>query len=439
MRCYEGMVESRIMAYMRAGRSEECGVVAMRRLILLGLLAAMALPAGAARHVTVAQLEKMLAAADVKHREGTELVRQLGDIELTQRLTDVARDRICANLHLGPQATLALQLVADQSAFLDPPAGELPANAKPDDATAQRILDAARSYVTKTLPHLPDFFATRTTYSFDDSPQVFKKDEWPVRAGLHLVGNSSREISVRGDHALPAAAPQSAKSAPTAPATAKEPGLQSWGEFGSVLAVIFVDTEKVRPSFHHWEREPGGVVAVYRYTVAKSDSHYSVDYCCISDGSRGNGRQGGGRRGGSAQQTNSPGDGSSVFHKTPGYRGSLFIDPSSGAILRITLEAIMDDIPIPRVATLIDYGPVVIGERRYICPLRSMTLTQALANANSTAPMHPMSPDEQPNEIMQVNETTFTNYHRLGSTVRILSDAEAAPASHPEAAPASHP
>jgi hypothetical protein len=68
-----------------------------------------------------------------------------------------------------------------------------------------------------------------------------------------------------------------------------------------------------------------------------------------------------------------------------------------------------------------------------------MTLTQALANANSTAPMHPMSPDEQPNEIMQVNETTFTNYHRLGSTVRILSDAEAAPASHPEAAPASHP
>ena len=82
----------------------------------------------------MAQLEKMLAAADVKHREGTELVRQLGDIELTQRLTDVARDRICANLHLGPQATLALQLVADQSAFLDPPAGELPANGLRIDA-----------------------------------------------------------------------------------------------------------------------------------------------------------------------------------------------------------------------------------------------------------------------------------------------------------------
>jgi len=68
-----------------------------------------------------------------------------------------------------------------------------------------------------------------------------------------------------------------------------------------------------------------------------------------------------------------------------------------------------------------------------------MTLTQALANANSTAPMHPMSPDEQPNEIMQGERNHLHKLPSPGSTVRILSDAEAAPASHPEAAPASHP
>jgi len=78
-----------------------------------------------------------------------------------------------------------------------------------------------------------------------------------------------------------------------------------------------------------------------------------------------NGRQGGAaRRIGAADE--SPGDGSSVFPQDARLSRSLFHRSFVGAILRITLEAIMDDIPIPRVATLIDYGPVVIGERRYI-------------------------------------------------------------------------
>jgi len=36
-----------------------------------------------------------------------------------------------------------------------------------------------------------------------------------------------------------------------------------------------------------------------------------------------------------------------------------------------------------------------------------------------------------PTGTLYVNETSFTSYHRLGSTVRVLSEAEAAPASHP--------
>ena len=116
----------------------------MRKLILLGLLAAMVLPAVAAKRLTVAQLEKTLEAANEKHRADEEAVRLLGEAVLAERLTDAARERIFANLHPGPKAELALQLLADQSAFLDPPAAELPADAAPDAATAERILNAAR-------------------------------------------------------------------------------------------------------------------------------------------------------------------------------------------------------------------------------------------------------------------------------------------------------
>lgn len=398
------------------------GVVAMRNLILLGLLTAMVLPAGAAKRLTVAQLEKTLEAANEKHRADEELVRLLGEAVLTERLTGAARERISAGLHPGPKASLALQLLADQSAFLDPPAAELPAAAAPDAALAERILNAARAYVVKTLPRLPDFFATRITNSFDNGPQVLKANEWPVRAGLHLVGSSSREISYRDDQ-LQVATPQPLKTTPGSQAIPEAQGLQTRGEFGLILAMIFVDTAKGALSFHHWEQGTGGPIAVYRYFVPKSASTYSVDYCCTSLGP--SGRQVGGRRSGSALMVNSPGDPTTSFHKTPGYHGSLFIDPASGTILRITLEAEMGSGPVSRLASVIEYGPMVIGDKRYICPLWSMALTEAQDNSNSFTPAVATDPYTGVNTIVVVNETSFTNYHRLGSTTRIVTEAEA--------------
>jgi hypothetical protein len=416
----------------------------MRKLILLGMLAAAAMQAGATRHVTVAQLEKTLAASVAKHRSDADLVREFGDFVLTERLTDAARSRICDTLHLGPKTTVALQLLGDQSAFLDPPAADLPVAAPPDAPTAKHILDAASAYITNTMPHLPDVLATRTTYSFDDTPQVFKVNEWPVRAGLHLVGNSSREITFRDDHGSPAAAPDPARTAPSAPAKQVERGLQSWGEFGPLLGVIFVDTERGALSFHHWEQASGTLVAVFRYTVPKSVSHYSVNYCCLSDGPRLSSRKGEGGRGGyggggtpltgnTRGASNTQGDATILFHKIPGYHGSLFIDPATGVVRRVTLEAEMDGSPVSEAATVIEYGPVVIGDRKFICPLRSMNLYEGPAESGAPSSELPVSvtASQVPTGTLHVNETSFTNYHRLGSTIRILTEADAPPAANP--------
>ncbi len=422
------------------GRSRTLRAHAKRMLILLGLLAVSSLPAAAIRHLTVAQLEKTLASSVAKHRADDEIMREFGDFDLTERLTDATRTRICDTLHLGPQTTLALQLIGDESALLDPPVAELPADAAPDGSTAARIFDAATAYVTQTLPHLPDFLATRTTYTFNDTAQVLKVNEWPVRVGLHLVKNTTRDITFRDDHEVTAAPSQTANtsaasaSGPAAPPAAAppEPGLQSYGEFGQLLRLILVDAAKNKPAFHHWEKTPAGLVAVYRYSVPKADSHYEVNYCCTYDGLRTSTRQGGGRRGGGGGGVvgNQPGSAATFLRKVPGYHGSLFIDPTSGVIRRITLEADMGDGPVSRAATVIEYGPVSIGDRKFICPLRSMNVWEGPAEWSPPSSEIPVASVQalEPKGTLYVNESSFTNYHRLGSTVRILSEAEA---SHP--------
>ena len=169
----------------------------MRKLILAGMLAVMALPAGAAKRVTVAQLEQILAAETADHRADADTARKIGDLELTERLTEVGLSRIAKGFSLGPRTALEVELLADQSAFLDPPAAELPATAPPDAATQQHMMDMARGYVVQTWPHLPDFFVTRTTARFDDSPQVLEAGDWPVRAGMHLLGITTSNLTYR--------------------------------------------------------------------------------------------------------------------------------------------------------------------------------------------------------------------------------------------------
>jgi hypothetical protein len=108
------------------------------------------------------------------------MMREFGDFDLNERLTDATRARICDSLHLGPQTTLALQLLADESAVLDPPAAELPTDAAPDAATAAHIFSSAVAYFTQTKPHLPDFLATRTWWEIPavNSPSATTRRSW---------------------------------------------------------------------------------------------------------------------------------------------------------------------------------------------------------------------------------------------------------------------
>ena len=156
----------------------------MRKLILSWMFAALALSAAGARRVSVAQLDEALGAADATPRADLDQARQLSELEMTERLTERTLGHLAATHKLGPRTALALQLLADQSAFLEPPRNELPATALPDSDAQQRMLAAAQAYSVEAWARMPNFFVTRETHRFDDAPHVLAQGDWPVRAGL---------------------------------------------------------------------------------------------------------------------------------------------------------------------------------------------------------------------------------------------------------------
>ncbi len=397
----------------------------MRRLIILGLAALTALPACAAHHITVAQLEQTLSAAAAKHRSDADIARQLSEFQLSERLTVHTLDRMISSFALEAHAALALELLADDSALLDPPHSELPATAPPDAATQQRILSASRGYVLETVPRLPNFFATRTTIRFDDSAQVQHAGEWPIRAGFHLVGNTSRTVTMRDGQEV-TDAPKQVSEKPE-----QITGLYSFGEFGPILARTLADLAKGKIQFSHWEDSPLGVVAVFRYSVPRHESHYHVHFCCLLNQEYQGGQSVHNRnlpRYHSGNQNPVETTGLNAYEATPPYHGTLAIDPASGAILRLTLEAELDpDNAITRASTVVEYSRVVIGDQPFVCPVRSIAIS-------SQQGPPPAGEEVQRVPIISINETTFAQYHRLGSSARLIASGAVPDAAAPGSA-----
>jgi hypothetical protein len=383
-------------------RRAKRGRLPMRRLMLLLFLASLAPYAGATKRVSVVQLEQALTAAQSAHKPDADIARQIGEFELSERLTGATLNRLSASLDPGSQVAQALRLLADQSAFLDPPASELPSAAAPDDAAQQRMIEAARTYVAKTLPQLPDLSAVRTTDRYDDRPQVVKQGGWPVRAGLHRISTATQEISVFQERT-------NASNTAASTRGQEQSVLISGGEFGSTLSMILTDSVKGKVNWSHWEQAAAGPVAVFHYSVPGSASHFEIINSLPRQASlegTSNPRVGSNAGSGIEVTTNIRSN-TSTFITRPGYYGSLWVDPATGSVLRTTIEADpKGSSEFKRAAILVEYGPVQIGESQFICPVRSLALSMAVSGAN----LDPLTrmPGDAPTEWL--NESQFTGY-----------------------------
>ena len=136
----------------------------MRRFALILLFAATAIPTQASKRVTVDELEQVLSAS--KGQPDAEVARHLSDLELTERLSSARLSHWKMDLR-GEKAQRALVALADVSAFLNPPAAEIPATATPSLAEQRRIMGLVVAYVRKTNSQFPNVLATRDTTRFE--------------------------------------------------------------------------------------------------------------------------------------------------------------------------------------------------------------------------------------------------------------------------------
>ncbi len=145
--------------------------------------------------VTVQQLQQFLEDQQAEHVSDSDLAQKLAGAELSEQLTELKLARLKTELKLGEETTTELNLLADLSAFLGPPAAESPAEGPPDAAAQKEIISAAQNFAVVTLRRLPDFLATRTSHSFEDRPIEIAGR--PVQSGMHPVGTLVQEVAYR--------------------------------------------------------------------------------------------------------------------------------------------------------------------------------------------------------------------------------------------------
>jgi hypothetical protein len=360
--------------------------------------------AGATQKISVNQLEEILPGYHGK--TDAEAAQALSAMQLTERLSTLRLARLKGELP-GEKAQQALSILADKAAFLKPPDEEIVADPAPDAAATRLMLVQIVNYVNTTVRQLPNLMAVRETTGFEDRPQedaleatgIVSKSYLP----LHAVGKSSYAVTYRDrKEVVDDSASKSLKhSAPIG-------GLVTSGEFGPILSTVMADALKGKITWARWEEGAPQRLAVFAYNVPEEKSSYFVKFCCVVNGYKSDGQPD-----------------LQVFNERASYRGEITFDPTDGSILRITLEAEMPPSGlVPHAGIAIDYAPVEIGGRNYICPARSVSMLQAHVSVPNG--MYSRANYQGPAKTF-LNDVEFTQYRRFGSENRIVAGEDPPP------------
>jgi len=133
--------------------------------------------------------------------------------------------------------------------------------------------------------------------------------------------------------------------------------------------------------------------------------------------------------------------GGKVFRIATNYLGELAIDPGTGAILRLTMESepgwvrepnLQPVLPVKGAAMMVEYGPLEIGGKRYVCPRRSVVFMRA-RNIRTLTFWGQIFDIYTPYETV-LNDIVYTNYHKFGSEARMLPGFDVVPDATPSPA-----
>ena len=235
----------------------------MMRGLLLVLFVASTLHALASDLSTIAQLEQTL--ADARGRSDKDVAKQLGKLQLTERLSTLRLEKLQAMLP-GEKSRQALLVLADTSAFLSLPAAEIPKLASPDHDMQGKILNKTTDYIRETLPRLPNFIVSRNTARFENlkvdyvGGAVAVVEDQP----FHFTNTFKETVTYRN-------AEEKVILSPNRPEHQR--GLYNLGVFGPLLQIVVTDIFSGKMGWGHWEQGRSGTIAVFRYSVPQDRSH----------------------------------------------------------------------------------------------------------------------------------------------------------------------
>jgi hypothetical protein len=387
----------------------------MRSLALFLLLVGTAASAFEVKRVTVAQLEQEVNA--LQGKPDAKAAGQLADLQLTERLSAARFAQLQTQIP-GSNARQGLLILADTSAFLNLPRAEVPQAPAPDLSTQHRILTQTIHYVARTVRQLPNFSASRVTTRFEDMPQAGMQGETALitysHLPFHLAGVTNSPVVFRDGQEVIGVAAKSKKNEPAMN------GLTTKGEFGPILFTVLLDIAHSTVKWDHWEQTSDKMLAVFAFSVPREQSHYQVGACCL------------------------PNDPSHPSQQDSGYHGQIAVDPVTGTVFRIVVQADLKPAdPISRADILVEYGPVEIGGRSYICPVRSVAILVDNTVPTPTAqslrtPRLPPAITGKLHTQTQVDDVAFTQYHLFRAESRMIvegtSDQQEAPSSSGAAA-----
>ena len=353
-------------------------------------------PSGVER-VNLAQLREAI--NELQQASDSEGERRLKEMELTERLSSSELAKWLTTLK-GRKSREALTALADQSAFLFPPAEDTLDQAPPSLQEQHQIAQRTVGYVSRMIPILPNLNTERITtlYSEPHHPEQTWKTSFGNQS-LDPVSTTEATVHVSNGKEVVQEAPTSTNmQVSDRNGIFESRSLQTEGTFGPILASVLIAVAKPDSKliWERWEKAEKGTLAVFRYNIPGKTPVFRVGFCCMAvDGVLQN------------------------FETYAPTYGEIAVDPATGAILRLTMRASLAwRLPLQHSDIMIEYGPVTLGGTSYICPIRSVEISRQRSVVLRTefgetfkvyAPF-----------VTILNDVKYENYQLFRSSSRIL-------------------
>jgi hypothetical protein len=286
--------------------------------------------------MTVKQVQGFVRSSGDLKRPDREVADYLHKIKISEKLEDADIEAVLGVA--GPKTVEALKALRDASEKLMAPVAAAPAAATPaykqppppPEAKQHEIIEAAREYALNYTKSLPDFVCAQITERYHDptGKEAWRKGD-VIKSKLSYNGKQEKyDIMLINDQSVMGKTMESLG------------GTTSTGEFATMLRSIF---EPMSQAGFHWNRLAtwrGHVSYVFDYAVDREHSSWGIT------------------------------DKESNRTITPGYKGTIFIDRTTGQILRFTSEAvdIPTDFPIQVAKEALTYEYADLSGNKFLLP-----------------------------------------------------------------------